>query len=60
MYVLCGECHNNYDDTYQAKKCDGPGASGNHRAIVSPPIEEHIDNVRATRRNRPRTGQKRR
>lgn len=50
MFVLCPHCHNHYDDTCQAKKCNGPGSNLNHIPDGRPkPVSTHIAATREAR-----------
>lgn len=58
MYVLCNECKNHYDDSYQSEECAGIGriasrvtTPGSAHAVVGvQPVAEHVSAVRQTRR----------
>lgn len=56
MFVLCDECKNHYDDSYQRAECKGVGRSAggstSHPHWRTPPVEEHVGNVRSARRAR--------
>ena len=56
MYVLCGNCHNHYDDTSQSDECAGfqimsrPTSAGSaHAQLLPTPIAEHVHQTRMAR-----------
>lgn len=54
MYVLCTECRNHYDDSFQVKRCDreasGVGAPNPyHRSYATKPVTEANAATRALR-----------
>lgn len=57
MFVLCPECHNHYDDSYQSSECAGVGRSAPsnvysaHEIITKSPLETHIDATRDAARS---------
>ena len=58
MFVLCPKCHNHYDDSTHSNECHGlgrtvskPTAAGSaHREIRSAPIVDHVNALKAARR----------
>lgn len=55
MFVLCDNCKNHYDDSFQSKKCRGIGAgvsgmtSNSHEVLRSKPVDEHVVLTQHTR-----------
>jgi len=55
VFVLCPECKNHYDDSFQSEECKGinagvPGMTSNSHDIIAPkPVDQHVANAQATR-----------
>lgn len=47
MFILCDECKNHYDDSFESSKCGTETFSGGHRKFRSQPVMGHIANTQA-------------